>query len=142
MADDKRTRKGQFKKGQSGNLAGRPSKKKQAEKIIQKMKVEISEDLDIKDSKDSLEKLLAFYNAKFDEAKSPEDQEKFARYIADISNKLLPFQKSRYSSIDSDENKVTELSVTWEEPEEFDESHPMNKLKAKNEANRKHCVQT
>lgn len=130
MTDDKtkKVHKGRFKKGQSGNLAGRPSKKKQAEKIIKKMSEEIKEDLDIKDSKDSLEKLLAFYNAKFDEAKSPDDQEKYARYIADVSNKLLPFQKSRYSSVESDENKVTELTISWGEPEEVPEDHPMRKL--------------
>ena len=130
MTDDKtkKAHAGRFKKGVSGNKAGRPSKKKQAAKIIERMKSDLPDNLDPKKSKDSLEKLLSFYNAKFDEAASPDDQEKYARYITDISAKLLAFQESRYTSIDSEDSIVTELVVTWETPEVGDKDHPSENI--------------
>lgn len=121
--------KGQFKKGVSGNTKGRPSKKKQAENLIKKL--DIKEEFDGKDSQDTLEKLLSFYNLKFDNSSDLNEQVQYAKLMSDISNKLISFQKSRFSSVDSEENKITEMVVSWGTPEEADRDHPMYAAKKK-----------
>lgn len=121
-----RTKTGQFKKGVSGNLKGRPSKKKQAETLLKKL--DVDEEFNGKDSQESLEKLLAFYNIKFDESSSPEEQVAYAKLIGDISNKLISFQKPRISSINPDDQKPDTFTVRFGEPEKIADDHPMKKV--------------
>ena len=117
-----------FVKGKSGNPKGRPSKKKQAEKLGEEIKAVLGEDFKAKEGKDTLEKLLVFYNALFDKATSVGDKLDLARILGELSKGVLGYQKPRISSIESDDKKVTEISVTWREPEVADSDHPMKKL--------------
>ena len=106
---------GQFKKGVSGNKKGRPKKIDMAKKFI----ADKAEDIG-SDAYKTLEALLKKANAEgnADEAK-------------EISKMLLPFQKPRYQNIESDENKITEMVISWGKPEDIPEDHPMNKIKPK-----------
>lgn len=111
------TRKGngQFKKGVSGNKKGRPKKIDTAKKFI----ADKAEDLG-SNAYETLKALLKKANA-----------EGNAEEAKEISKMLLPFQKPRFQNIESDDNKVTELKISWELPDSIPEDHPMNKLKPK-----------
>jgi hypothetical protein len=117
---------GKFKKGVSGNPNGRPSKAKQAETLIKKL--DVNQEFDLKDAQKSLERMLAFYNVKFDEAKTPEDQIVYSKLINDTSNKLMAYQRPRISSIESADSKPTEITIGWKTPEDIPDDHPMKDI--------------
>ncbi len=129
------THTGKFKKGVSGNPKGRPSQAKQVKDMANKIQEELGDEFKGRDSQHSLEKLLIFYNSKFDAAKTASDQERYAKWIGEISNKLIPFQKPRISSIESEDNRIKEITISWGEPEVATKDHPM--IAAKKEYNPK-----
>jgi hypothetical protein len=110
----KRTSSGKFKKGVSGNPKGRPSKKKQAERVLEKMAELYDGDIDATNGIQSMEKLLAYYNVKFDEAKDPIDQERYAKYIMELSKGVASFQDAKFASKESTEDQISEIVVRWD----------------------------
>lgn len=125
--------KGRFKKGVSGNLNGRPSNKKLAEKTAEKMaeilEKEFGENVDYVESESQsfLKQSLAFFKARLETAKSPEEQERFIRLGTETANKLMPYQEARLSSKDLDNNKIDEIIIKFQEPDPINEDHPMVK---------------
>lgn len=106
-----------FTKGKSGNPKGRPKKVDLAKKYLKDKGEDIKTD-----ALSALESLLEKAVAEGDAAE-----------VKDISKIIIGFQKPRISSIESEDAKVTDLTVNWGSPEEVTKDHPM--LKAKKEYN-------
>lgn len=104
-----------FTKGKSGNPKGRPKKIDTAKKYLKERGAEIQTD-----ALSALEALLEKAVAEGDAAE-----------VKDISKIIIGFQKPRISSIESEDSKVTEMTVSWGAPEEADSGHPMKKAKEK-----------
>ena len=61
----------------------------------------------------------------FDEAKSIDDKVAYSKVIVDVSNKIGSYQMAKIANIDSTENDITELNVSWGPGEEISADHPM-----------------
>lgn len=103
---------GKFKKGKSGNPKGRPSKKAIAKKFLTERAEEIGGD--------SYKALSAILEKAVKESDVDE--------VKEVGKLLLAFQKARYQNVESDENKISEMKVTWKAPEKPSDDHPMYKL--------------
>ena len=102
-----------FTKGKSGNPKGRPKKIDTAKKYLKDKGEDINND-----ALSALEALLEKAVAEGDAAE-----------VKDISKIIIGFQKPRISSIESEDSKVTDMTVSWGTPESADSDHPMKKAK-------------
>ena len=117
MRDDK----GRFIKGSQPDKVS--SRKKTDKKIAQEIVEEGFLDSSMKNSLRDLEAASAYYKKKIEEG----DMD-FWDKLVEVSKFKLPYEKPRISSIASQEDVVTDITVSWQMASPIADDHPLMKL--------------